>query len=134
MKKDRLKDILATLINSWIGTVIVLFLDWLLIIKLNINNIVSLLIANTVSATTGTLVLDGFYKTKHNLRRLLFNLISCILCVLIASLIPINELIHINNQTLHIVIAQGLIGILQFIWGLISNILAYRILKFGDHT
>lgn len=124
--KERIHDVLGTMLTGLIGMCIVLVMDYYLF-KLTQNGDLSLYSSNVVSSIVSTLLLNVWYKKAFSIKRVVFNLACALLSVYVGT--KLGEIIKLNfieNVCIRLLVLQGIIGLIQFILGLITNIVSYR--------
>ena len=124
--KERIHDVLGTMLTGLIGMCIVLVMDYYMF-KLTQNGDLSLYASNVVSSIVSTLLLNVWYKKAFSIKRVVFNLACALLSVYVGTKLgEIIKLDFIENACIRILVLQGIIGLIQFILGLITNIVSYR--------
>jgi len=126
IKKERIHDVLGTMLTGLVGMCIVLVMEYY-IYRATQNNDLSLYSSNTVSSIVGTLLLNVWYKKAFSIKRVVFNLACALLSVYVGTKLgEIIKLDFIENGCIRVYVLQGIIGLIQFILGLITNIVSYR--------
>jgi uncharacterized membrane protein YfcA len=126
LNKERIHDVLGTMLTGLIGMCIVLVMDYY-IYMYSKNKDLALYSSNVVSSIVSTLLLNVWYKKAFSIKRVVFNLACALLSVYVGTKLgEIIKLDFIENECIRILVLQGIIGLIQFILGLITNIVSYR--------
>jgi len=126
LSKERIHDILGTMLTGIVGMCIVLVMDYYLYMCTKNKNL-AFYSSNVVSSIVSTLLLNVWYKKAFSIKRVVFNLACALLSVYVGTkLVEIIKLDFIENECIRILAIQGIIGLIQFILGLITNIVSYR--------
>ena len=126
IKKERIHDILGTMLTGLVGMCIVFVMEYY-IYRATQDKDLALYCSNVVSSIVGTLLLNVWYKKAFSIKRVVFNLACALLSVYVGTKLgEIIKLDFIENGCIRVYVLQGIIGLIQFILGLITNIVSYR--------